>query len=79
LTDHAVKIIMFTLAGLLFVGLSKILPTSAALLAIAITVGVLFRNNQQFIVIANRAITALGGKPIDIGPGIITNPHTQQA
>lgn len=79
MTDNAVRIMVFAFAGLLLLGLSKLLPTSAALLAIAITLGVMFKNNEQFLVIVNRAIVALGGKPVDIGPAIIGNPHQEQA
>jgi flagellar biosynthesis protein FliR len=62
LPDNLVRTFVYALAALFLLGLSKILPTTAALLAISITIGVLFKNNKQFTVVVNRINTAFGIK-----------------
>lgn len=62
LPDNVVRTFTYGLAALFLLGMSKILPTSAALLAIAITIGVLFHKSAQFTAISNRIGTAFGTK-----------------
>ena len=82
--DKSVQVIAYTIASLFLIGLSRIAPTTAVWLALAVTSGVLLSHNAEFTALAQRVVDAYGNKGSTaapggpIPPGVSTNPHTLQ-
>jgi len=60
MTANAVKVIGFTIAGLTLVGFSRIAPTPAAFISIAILLGVVLTHSTQVTTLVTRFTDALG-------------------